>query len=103
MNVDFKIFKVKEGDCYGRTQELSKSGEFIMVGTDDVFAMVHPVEPDEERALTIMGSKLDEFAYGVLTDHLVSTDLFITLDIDKSYLTLDILESIQNLNELKLK
>lgn len=112
MNLEFKIYKMREDSSYfEKFKKYNELNEFIVVGEEkdktfkDGKKYLKMLELDE-NGLTVFGDlKLDEMAYLIpesevmLNGDGVGTEIT-ELDISKNHLTMELIENIQKLNEI---
>jgi hypothetical protein len=109
VNLEFKIYELKEDTRnYNRLiKEMKLYNEFIVVGEENIkgYADCYKAIPSSDAGLKLLPLKLDEQAMLIPKDELQLKDDDLPgyetggFDIPKKYLTLDIVENIQRLNE----
>jgi hypothetical protein len=109
MNLEFKIFKIKENSDYARIlKQYNSKNEFIKIGemNDGDKTYCKMLQLDENGITLFGGLKPDEISLGIpkedlqLTGDGVGAD-YIALDIPKEYLTMELIEDIQKLNSME--
>lgn len=102
MILEFNIYKLKqESKMYKRLVEKDNGiNEFIIIGEEDEYFKVQQLY--ENGLIMIGGLKIDESAYHVLKSDLENkVELgweIQEIDVPREYLTMDIIENIQRLN-----
>lgn len=107
MKLEFNIFKINESNkLFKQVSQYNNNNEFIVVGEEiidgkEYFKIIQLIQVDEGAiALKLIGGlKLDDAAYSIEKMELKMTDDFIEYEIPKDYLTIELIETIQMLNE----
>lgn len=106
MLLKFNLFKINEDSKLFRLlKKYDKTNEFIVVGKEIIdrkeYLKVHQLG---KKGLCLLGGfKLDECAYSIPKDEIkpygdgIGID-YVEMKIDKKYLSVDLIETIQNLN-----
>jgi hypothetical protein len=105
MNLEFSIFKLKEGSK--SYQQLIKSdedkNEFVIVGEDAELNCLKVQQLGEKGIMVIGGLNIDECSLLVYKEDLTAcfdgiSSSICEIDIPKKYLTVDIIDNIKRLN-----
>lgn len=107
MKLEFNIFKINESNkLFKQVSQYNNNNEFVAVGEEiidgkEYFKIIQLIQADEGAiALKLIGGlKLDDVAYSIEKRELKLTDDFIVYEIPKEYLTMELIETIQKLNE----
>lgn len=111
MNLEFKTFRIKQNSTWIKIMNKYNShNEFIKVGektdSDKKYCEMLQLENEDKGLILFGGLKLNEIALIIPESELepTSDDVgvdYVTLDIPKEHLTMDLIENIQRLNSME--
>lgn len=108
MNIEFKVYQLKKGTKMYKTmvEDTKQPNEFIIVGEEMLGKLdCYKVHQLDDKGLSLFGGlKIDECAFLLEKKELELKGNDVSyetteLDIPKKYLSMDIIENIQRLNE----